>query len=57
MKMVTNVLLVFLVIQFCIETSLLKHTSVSQENTFHPRTDMEAKVDLNQERNAPKVTL
>ena len=57
MEMVTNMLLVCLVIQFCVATSLLKHNTVSQDNTFHPRTDMEAKVDLNQERNAPKVSL
>ena len=57
MKMVTTVLLVFLVIQFCVATSLLIQTDVQQENTFHPRNDMKAKVDLNQERNVPKVTL
>ena len=57
MKMVTIVLLVCLVIQFWFGTCLLIQTNVQQENKFLPRPDVETKVDLNLERNVPKVTL
>ena len=53
----TTVLLVCFVIQFCVHPTLLIQTNVQQKNTFHTRTDVETKVDLNLERNVPKVTL
>ena len=57
MKMVTTVLLVCLVIQFCVHPTLLIQTNVQQENNFPPRPDVETKIDLNLERSLPKVTL
>ena len=55
--MKTNVLLMCLVIQFCVATSLPIQTNTLHKNLFHPRTNMETKLDLSLERNVPKVTL
>ena len=60
MKMVTTgtaVFFVCLVIQFCAVPSLAVQTNVQQDIKFLPITDVEKRVEINLERNDPKVTL
>ena len=52
----TTVMLICLVIQFCVATSLPIQTNTLHKKISHKRTDLETKVDLRLERNVPKVT-